>query len=123
MVFRHDLTALVKLELDADAIAALSWKDFGNGSSMARLARDGETGLVLYRIAEDARQDAFQPHVHVGGEMYLVLRGAIEDESGRYEAGELVYLPPGSKHTPRGAGETIVLVLWPNGVRTEGSET
>ncbi len=117
MTFRVNLTSWLGLELDDDALAALTWKDFGNGSSMAKLHRDGDTGLVLYRIAADADTDSFEPHEHVEGEMYLVLRGAIEDETGRSERGELVYLPPGSKHCPRGAGETLVLVLWPGGVR------
>ncbi|MEQ8766386.1 MAG: cupin domain-containing protein [Planctomycetota bacterium] len=117
MTFRVNLDSWLGLEIDDDALADLSWKDFGNGSSMAKLHRDGESGLVLYRIAADADGDSFEPHEHVGGEMYLVLRGAIIDETGRYEKGEIVYLPPGSKHCPRGDGETLVLVLWPAGVR------
>jgi anti-sigma factor ChrR (cupin superfamily) len=116
--FHHDLSALVELRVDESALAALAWKDFGNGSSMARLARNGETGLVVYRIAADARDDAFAPHEHIGGEAYLVLKGAIRDESGTYGAGQIVWLAPGSVHTPRGVGETIVLVLWPAGVQT-----
>lgn len=118
MTFRVNLASWLGLEIDDDALDRLRWKDFGNGSSMAKLHRDGETGLVLYRIATDADSDSFEPHEHVQGEVYLVLRGAIEDESGRYESGELVYLPAGSRHTPRGVGETLVLVLWPGGVAT-----
>ena len=67
-------------------------------------------------LGPDAKADAFQAHRHVGGEVYLVLRGAIEDESGRYGEGEIVWMPVGSVHNPRGVGRTIVLVLWPNGV-------
>ena len=87
---------------------------------MARLAREGKRELVLYRIAADAAPDAFLRHEHVGGEFYLVLKGAIEDETGSYGAGDIVYLDPKSvhtPHTPRGKGETIILVLWPEGVR------
>ncbi len=86
---------------------------------MAKLARVGETGLVLYRIAPTASTGAFAPHVHTGGEAYLVLKGAVVDESGSYPAGSFVWMEPGSKHTPRGweKGPTVVLVLWPEGVR------
>ena len=114
--FHRSLKDLVALRLDEAALARLSWRDFGNGLSMARLARQGKKELVLYRVAEDAAPDAFLRHEHVGGEFYLVLKGAIEDESGTYREGEIVYLDPQSVHTPRGRGETVVLVLWPEGV-------
>ncbi len=84
---------------------------------MARLARAGARELVLYRIAADASAGAFVKHEHVGGEFYLVLRGKIADETGEYEKGDIVFLDPQSVHTPRAVGETIVLVLWPAGVR------
>lgn len=73
--------------------------------------------MVLYRISGDADPKAFRKHEHVGGEFYLVLRGGIEDETGVYREGDLVFLDPKSVHTPRGIGETVVLVLWPEGVR------
>jgi putative transcriptional regulator len=113
-----DLSGLVRFALDDAAIAALPWKDFGNGSAIAKLARDGERGIVAYRIAGDADPRAFSAHVHAGGEAYLVLRGAIEDETGKYPAGSIVWLDAGSRHTPRGAKdeETIVIVVWPRGV-------
>jgi anti-sigma factor ChrR (cupin superfamily) len=116
-VFHRSLTDLLALQVDEAALERLSWRDFGNGLSMARLAREGKKELVLYRIAADAAPDAFLRHEHVGGEFYLVLKGSIEDESGAYRQGDLVYLDPQSIHTPRGRGETIVLVLWPEGVR------
>ncbi|HEX9443935.1 MAG TPA: cupin domain-containing protein [Candidatus Binatia bacterium] len=119
-VLRYSLKNLIATQLHDDALGALSWRDFGNGLCMARLAREGRRELVLYRIAADAAPDAFLRHEHVGGEFYLVLKGAIEDETGSYGAGDVVYLDPKSvhtPHTPRGQGETIVLVLWPEGVR------
>jgi anti-sigma factor ChrR (cupin superfamily) len=122
--FHHDLSSLVRFSLDDAALASLAWKDFGNGSAMAKLAREGETGLVLYKIAAGAQHDVFQPHTHPGGEVYLVLRGAIVDESGTYPAGSMVWMNRGSKHTPRGTpeGDTVVLVLWPaGGPATTGS--
>ncbi|MGH7767507.1 MAG: cupin domain-containing protein [Candidatus Binatia bacterium] len=116
-LLRHNLKDLIKIQLDDQALAKLSWKDFGNGLFMARLAREGKSELVLYRIEADADPKAFLRHEHVGGEFYHVLKGAIGDETGTYTEGDVVYLGPKSVHTPRGVGATIVLVLWPEGVR------
>lgn len=107
----------LRLELDEGAVNGLQWRDFGNGLSMSRLAREGQRELVLYRIAADAAPDAFVTHEHIGGEFYLVLKGRIADETGDYSKGDIVFLDPHSVHTPRAVGETVVLVLWPAGVR------
>ncbi len=116
-LLRRSLKDLIKIQLDDEAINKLQWKDFGNGLSMARLAREGARELVLYRVQADADPKAFLKHEHVGGEFYLVLKGSIKDETGVYSAGDIVYLDPQSVHTPRGIGETVVLVLWPQGVK------
>ena len=84
---------------------------------MSRLAREGERELVLYRIAANASREAFLKHEHIGGEFYLVLKGKIADENGEYEKGDVVFLDPQSVHSPRAVGDTVVLVLWPAGVR------
>ena len=115
-VLRRSLRDFLTLELDEAALDQLSWRDFGNGLSMSRLAREGRRELVLYRIAADAA-DPFVKHEHLGGEFYLVLKGRIADETGEYEQGEIVFLDSHSVHTPRASGETVVLVLWPAGVR------
>ena len=116
-VLSRSLNDFLRLELDDAALTRLQWRDFGNGLSMSRLARAGQAELVLYRIAADAAADAFVRHEHIGGEFYLVLRGQIADETGEYNKGDIVFLDPRSVHTPRAAGETVVLVLWPAGVR------
>jgi len=116
-LLRRSLNDLLRFEVSPEGLARLTWRDFGNGLAMARLARTGRRELVLYRIAADASTDAFLKHEHVGGEFYLVLKGKIADETGEYEAGELVFLDPHSVHRPRAVGETLVLVLWPEGVR------
>ncbi len=113
----RSLNDLIRIELNAPALDRLQWRDFGNGLSMCRLARQGSREMVLYRIRADAAPDAFLRHEHIGGEFYLVLKGKIGDESGEYGAGDLVYLDAKSIHTPRAVGETLVLVLWPAGVR------
>jgi anti-sigma factor ChrR (cupin superfamily) len=121
-IFRRSIKDIVDLHLVEDGINRLSWRDFGNGLSMARLAKEGKRELVVYRIAADAAPDAFLKHEHLGGEFYLVLKGRIEDETGDFEPGDLVYLDAHSVHTPRATGDTLVLVLWPEGVRLVSEE-
>ena len=116
-LLRRSLSDLIRIELKREALRDLQWKDFGNGLSMSRLAREGAREMVLYRVQPDADPKAFVQHEHVGGEIYLVLKGTIADETGIYEEGEIVYLDAKSVHTPRAIGETVVLVLWPEGVR------
>ncbi len=116
-MLRRSLKDLIKIELNNEALDQLLWKDFGNGLSMARLAREEARELVLYRIRADADPKAFLKHEHIGGEFYLVLKGEIADENGVFSEGDIVYLDPNSVHTPRSNGETVVLVLWPAGVR------
>lgn len=116
-ILRKSIKDIIDLRLVEDGIKRLSWRDFGNGLSMARLARAGKRELVLYRIAGDAAAGAFLKHEHINGEFYLVLQGKIADEFGEYEPGDLVYLDANSVHAPRAVGDTLVLVLWPGGVR------
>jgi len=115
----RDLRDLVRVDLDGGALDALEWRDFGKGVKLAKLAREGRAGLVLYRIENGAPRDCFARHTHTGGEAYLVLKGVIADEFGRYEKGSFVWLPPGSAHSPWTEGETVVLVLWPEGVKVD----
>lgn len=116
-LLRRSLNDFLSFNVDEAALDRLQWRDFGNGLAMSRLAREGERELVLYRIAADASPNAFLKHEHVGGEFYLVLKGKIADETGEYEKGDVVFLDPKSVHTPFAIGETVVLVLWPAGVR------
>ena len=53
------------------------------------------TSIVRY-----APQSRFSPHVHGGGEEFLVLDGVFQDEHGDYPAGSYVRNPPTSRHTP-----------------------
>jgi anti-sigma factor ChrR (cupin superfamily) len=116
-LLRRSLNDFLKIDLNDDVLDRLQWRDFGNGLSMSRLAREDQRELVLYRIAANASADAFLKHEHIGGEFYLVLKGKIADETGEYQKGDLVFLDPHSVHSPRAVGETIVLVFWPAGVR------
>jgi len=113
----RDLRDVLTLDLDEAALDTLEWRDFGKGVKLGKLAREGAASLVLYRVEADAPRDAFARHRHPGGEAYLVLKGVIADENGRYPAGSFVWLPPGSEHAPWAEGATVVLVLWPGGVK------
>jgi len=97
--------------------ANVDWKDFRNGSRMGKLKRDGDAGLVLYHVRDGASDSVFNAHTHVGGEMYLVLEGETYDDDGRYPKGSLVWMKPGSRHTPKTRGDTWILTLWPGGVK------
>jgi putative transcriptional regulator len=116
-VLSRSLRDFLQIQIDFESLERFAWRDFGNGLAMARLARQGRKELVLYRIRADAAPDAFVRHEHLGGEIYLVLKGRIADESGEYGEGELVCLDSKSIHTPRAMDDTLVLVLWPEGVR------
>lgn len=66
------------------------------------------TSIVRY-----APGSAFSPHVHDGGEEFLVLDGVFQDEHGDFPAGSYVRNPPTSRHTPASEpGCTILVKLW-----------
>jgi len=114
--FGIDLRPYVGME-PQKGLDSLPWKTIAGGVQFAKIARQGTTGLVAYRIPADAGEEAFVPHTHLGGEMYLVVEGTVVDEKGRHPAGSLVWMPPFSRHTPRGEGRTTIVVLWPAGVK------
>jgi anti-sigma factor ChrR (cupin superfamily) len=116
-LLHRSLNDILRFDLNIGALDLLQWRDFGNGLSMSRLAREGKRELILYRITANAAEDAFAKHEHIGGEFYLVLKGKIADENGEYVEGDMVFLDPQSVHRPRAVGNTVVLVLWPEGVR------
>ncbi len=66
------------------------------------------TSLVRY-----IPNSEFSPHVHSGGEEFLVLEGVFEDEHGAYPEGSYVRNPVGTKHQPKigSAGATIFVKL------------
>ena len=66
------------------------------------------TSIVRY-----APGSAFSPHVHSGGEEFLVLEGVFQDEHGDFPAGTYVRNPPTTSHTPASAPGCVILVkLW-----------
>ena len=118
MPFWQDLSAWLSWNVDRDWIEEnVKWREFGTGVRLGKLAREGNTSLVLYDVVSDVDIEAFMPHSHPGGETYLVLEGEVYDEDGTYPPGSIVWMDPGSTHTPRTKGQTLILVLWPDGVK------
>ena len=66
------------------------------------------TSIVSY--APDSK---FSPHVHTGGEEFIVLEGVFQDEHGDFPAGSYIRNPPESKHTPGSESGCVIFVkLW-----------
>ena len=77
------------------------------------LDRIGDEVARATSIVRYAPASHFSPHVHDGGEEFLVLDGVFQDEHGDYPAGSYVRNPPTSRHTPGSAvGCTIFVKLW-----------
>lgn len=66
------------------------------------------TSIVRY-----APNSKFSPHVHTGGEEFIVLEGVFQDEHGDFPAGSYIRNPPQSSHTPGSDDGCIIFVkLW-----------
>jgi hypothetical protein len=77
------------------------------------LDRIGDEVARATSIVRYAPVSHFSPHVHDGGEEFLVLEGTFQDEHGDYPVGSYVRNPPTSSHTPGSCvGCTIFVKLW-----------
>ena len=118
MPFSHGLSDWLSMSVDRDWINEnVKWRDFGTGVRLGKLAREDGLSLVLYDVVSDVDVDAFMPHSHPGGEAYIVLEGEVWDEDGTYPTGSLVWMNRETTHTPKTRGKTLILVLWPEGVK------
>ncbi|MBT61430.1 MAG: hypothetical protein CMA63_07775 [Euryarchaeota archaeon] len=119
MTFTHSMADWLGFTLDSQWLESnVRWRDFGTGVRLGKLHREGACSLVLYSVNSEVEVDAFVPHSHPGGEAYIVLEGEVWDEDGTYPTGSIVWMNPASSHTPRTRGKTLILVLWPEGVKT-----
>ena len=99
------------MELNADFAkraavhaAGLAWVPSPTaGVERRMLDRIGAEVARATSIVRYAPASRFSPHVHDGGEEFLVLDGAFQDEHGDYPAGSYVRNPPTSRHTPGSA--------------------
>ena len=77
------------------------------------LDRIGSETARATTIVRYAPQSSFSPHVHDGGEEFIVLEGVFQDEHGDYPAGSYIRNPPTSSHTPSSElGCVIFVKLW-----------
>lgn len=75
-----------------------------------RIGDEKARATSLVRYTPGSR---FSPHIHHGGEEFLVLEGVFQDEHGDYTAGSYLRNPPHSKHTPGSEDGCIIFVkLW-----------
>ncbi|WP_293746030.1 cupin domain-containing protein [uncultured Paraglaciecola sp.] len=94
--------------------ANMPWLD----SPMAGVARRpldrvGEEVARATTVVRYAPGSQFSPHVHTGGEEFVVLEGVFQDEHGDYPVGSYVRNPPQSSHTPGSEAGCVILVkLW-----------
>jgi anti-sigma factor ChrR (cupin superfamily) len=109
MELNADFTRRVVLHADE-----LEWQDSPMaGVSRRMLDRIGDEVARATSIVRYASRSRFAPHVHGGGEEFIVLDGVFQDEHGDFPAGSYVRNPPQSRHTPGSeAGCTILVKLW-----------
>ena len=83
------------------------------GVDRRMLDRLGDEVARATTIVRYAPESQFSPHVHTGGEEFLVLDGVFQDEHGDFPVGTYVRNPPESSHTPGSAPGCVIFVkLW-----------
>ena len=83
------------------------------GVERRMLDRIGDEVARATTIVRYAPESHFSPHVHGGGEEFIVLDGVFQDEHGDFPAGSYIRNPPQSRHTPGSKpGCTIMVKLW-----------
>jgi anti-sigma factor ChrR (cupin superfamily) len=83
------------------------------GVERRMLDRIGDEVARATSFVRYAARSRFAPHVHGGGEEFLVLEGEFADEAGRYPPGSYVRNPVASRHAPfTDTGCTIFVKLW-----------
>jgi hypothetical protein len=94
--------------------ATLDWKASPMpGVERRMLDRIGDEVARATSIVRYAPGSHFSPHMHGGGEEFLVLEGVFQDEHGDFPSGCYVRNPPGSRHTPGSTlGCTMFVKLW-----------
>ena len=83
------------------------------GVSRRPLDRIGEEVARATSIVRYDPGSHFSPHVHSGGEEFIVLDGVFQDEHGDFPAGAYIRNPPQSRHTPGSEPGCVIFVkLW-----------
>ena len=83
------------------------------GVSRRPLDRIGDEVARATSIVRYDPGSHFSPHVHTGGEEFIVLEGVFQDEHGDFPVGAYIRNPPESRHTPGSEPGCIIFVkLW-----------
>ncbi|MFT5571945.1 MAG: anti-sigma factor ChrR (cupin superfamily) [Cryomorphaceae bacterium] len=83
------------------------------GVSRRPLDRVGDEVARATSIVRYAPGSHFSPHVHTGGEEFLVLDGVFQDDHGDFPMGSYIRNPPQSSHTPGSEQGCVIFVkLW-----------
>lgn len=83
------------------------------GVDRRMLDRIGDEVARATTIVRYAPKSKFSPHIHTGGEEFIVLEGVFQDEHGNFAAGSYIRNPPTSSHTPGSdKGCMIFVKLW-----------
>ena len=94
--------------------ASMGWIDSPMpGVARRPLDRVGDEVARATSIVRYAPNSKFSPHVHTGGEEFVVLEGVFQDEHGDYPIGSYIRNPPQSSHTPGSEKGCVIFVkLW-----------
>jgi len=77
------------------------------------LDRVGDEVARATTIVRYAPGSEFSPHVHKGGEEFIVLEGVFQDEQGDFPTGSYIRNPPQSRHKPGSENGCVIFVkLW-----------
>ncbi len=83
------------------------------GVDRRMLDRIGDEVARATTIVRYAPNSKFSPHIHTGGEEFIVLEGVFQDEHGDFGAGSYIRNPPTSSHTPGSDEGCVIFVkLW-----------
>ncbi len=83
------------------------------GVKRRMLDRIGDEVARATTVVSYAPDSHFSPHVHTGGEEFIVLEGVFQDEHGDFPAGTYIRNPPESRHTPGSTPGCVIFVkLW-----------
>ena len=81
------------------------------GVERMMLDRIGDEVARATSIVRYAPNSSFSPHVHSGGEEFIVLDGVFSDEHDDYPAGSYIRNPIGTSHTPSVGEEGCVIFV------------
>ena len=72
-----------------------------------RIDNEADRVTTIVRYAPDS---SFSPHIHTGGEEFIVLEGIFEDDYGNWPTGSYIRNPPTSKHQPGSKDGCVIFV-------------